>query len=65
MNVLIVGGYGIFTSQLIEKFNKEGWEVYLLTGSKNPTRRHPYVFEQYDFTYDTDSIKEIIDSAAP
>lgn len=65
MNVLIVGGYNVFVSQLIEKFNKEGWEVYLLTGSKNPTRRHHYVFEQYDFPYDTDSIKEIIDSAAP
>lgn len=65
MNVLIVGGYSVFVSQLIEKFNKEGWEVYLLTGSKNPTHRHPYVFEQYDFRYDADSIKEIIDSAAP
>ncbi len=65
MNVLIVGGYNVFVSQLIEKFNKEGWEVYLMTGSKNPTRRHPYVFEQYDFRYDTDSIKEIMDSASP
>ena len=65
MNVLIVGGYNVFVSQLIEKFNKEGWEVYLFTGSKNPTGRHPYVFEQYDFPYDTDSVKEILDSAAP
>lgn len=65
VNVLIVGGYNVFVSQLIEKFNKEGWEVYLLTGSKHPTGHHPYVFEQYDFPYDSDSIKEIIDSAAP
>ncbi len=65
MNVLIVGGYSVFVSQLIEKFNKEGWEVYLLSGNKNPSRRHPYVFEQYDFRYDTDSIKEILDSASP
>lgn len=65
MNILIVGGYSVFVSQLIEKFNKEGWEVYQLTGSKHPTRRHPYVVEQYDFPYDTDSIKEILDSAAP
>lgn len=65
MKVLIVGGYNIFVSQLIEKFNKEGWEVYVLTGSDHSTRRHPYVFEQYDFRYDTDSIKEIIDSASP
>lgn len=65
MNVLIIGGGSVFVSQLIEKFNKEGWEVCLLTGSRNPTRRHPYVFEQYDFPYDTDSIKEIIDSASP
>ena len=65
MNVLIVGGYSVFVSQLIEKFNKEGWEVYLLTGSKHPSGRHAYVFEQYDFPYDSESIKEIIDSAAP
>ena len=65
MNILIVGGYSVFVSQLIEKFNKERWEVYQLTGSKHPTRRHPYVVEQYDFPYDTDSIKEILDSAAP
>lgn len=65
MNILIVGGYSVFVSQLIEKFNKEGWEVYHLTGSKHPTRRHPYIIEQYDFPYDTDSIKEILDSASP
>ena len=65
MNILIVGGYNVFVSQLIEKFNKEGWEVYLLTGSRHATHRHPYVIEQYDFPYDTDSIKEILDSAAP
>ena len=35
MNVLIVGGHNVFVSQLIEKFNKEGWEVYLLTGSRD------------------------------
>lgn len=65
MKVLIAGGYNVFVSQLIEKFHKEGWEVYLLTGSKKPSRRHAYVFEQYDFSYNSDSIKEIIDSASP
>lgn len=65
MNVLIVGGYNVFVSQLIEKFNKEGWEVYQLTGSRHAQRRHPYVFEQYDFPYGSESIKEIVDSAAP
>lgn len=65
MNVLIVGGGSVFVSQLIEKFNKEGWEVYHFTGSRKSAGRHPYVFEKYDFPYDTDSVKEIIDSAAP
>lgn len=65
MKVLIVGGNSVFISHLIEKFNKEGWEVYHLTGSKNPSHRHAYVFEKYDFLYDSDSIKEIVDSASP
>lgn len=65
MKVLIAGGYNVFVSQLVEKFKKEGWEVYLLTGTKTPGRRHPYVFEQYDFPYSSESIKEIIDSASP
>lgn len=65
MKVLIVGGNSVFTSHLIEKFNKEGWEVYHLTGNKNPSHRHAYVFEKYDFLYDSDSIKEIVDSASP
>lgn len=33
LKVLIVGKYSVFVSQLIEKYDKEGWEVYLLTGS--------------------------------
>lgn len=65
MKVLIIGGSNVFTGQLVEKFNKEGWEVYLLTGYKHHTKRHKYVFEQYDFQYDSDSIKEVIDSASP
>lgn len=65
MKVLIVGKYGTFVSQLIEKFNKEGWEVYLLTGEKRSERHYPYVFESYNFKYDGDSVKNIIDSSSP
>lgn len=65
MKVFIAGGYNVFVSQLVEKFNKEGWEVHLLTGTKSQGKRHPGVFEQYDFPYDSDSIKDVLDSATP
>lgn len=65
MKVLIVGKYGFFVSRLIEKYNKEGWEVYLLTGDAHSHSRYAHVFEVYNFKYDTDSIKSIIESASP
>lgn len=65
LKVLIVGKYSVFVSQLIEKYDKEGWEVYLLTGSNKKNRRYKNVFEQYDFQYNTDSVKNVIDSASP
>ncbi len=65
MKVLITGKYGTFVSQLVEKFNKEGWEVYLLTDEKSSVRHYPHVFETYQFRYDSDSIKNIIDSSSP
>lgn len=65
MKVLIVGRYSIFVSQLIEKYNKEGWEVYLLAGNNKTVKRYKNVFEQYNFEYNRDSVKNVIDSASP
>lgn len=62
--VLIVGGYGTFTNELINKFYKENWRIYTLISGKKHTK-HEHVFEQFLFDYVSDSIKEIIESCRP
>ncbi|MDF2484400.1 MAG: hypothetical protein K0R46_568 [Herbinix sp.] len=63
-SILIVGSYCTFINELIRKFYKENWRIYTLTSNK--TRIKPmHVFEQYQFRYDSDSVKEIINSCRP
>lgn len=65
MNILLIGGPGNITNALLEKINKEGDRVYVLTGSE--VKRHTYkrLFEQYSFSYESNSIKEIFESILP
>ena len=65
MKILIAGQYSAFVDQLISKFNKENWDVFYLTGTEKYHVRYRGVFEQYNFRFDSDSIKNIIDSASP
>lgn len=64
MEVLLIGS-GRLADALINKLNKNGDRVYLLTGQreKRPTRQR--VFEQYDFPYDSDSVGDIYNSVKP
>lgn len=63
-SILIIGSYCTFTNELIHKFHKENWRIYTLTSGKK--RMKPmHVFEQYNFRYDSDNIKEIINSCCP
>ena len=63
-SILIVGSYGTFTNELIHKFYKENWRIYTLISNKK-LLKPAHVFEQYVFNYDSDSIKEIINSCRP
>ena len=65
MNVLLIGGSGSFTNNLIIKMNKEGHRVYLLTGSRYSKEPYQKVFERYDFTYDSTCLNEIFESIKP
>ena len=65
MVVFLVGGEGRFMDAMINRLNKDGHRVYLLTGSRNGRTSYQKVFEKYNFTYDSDSIKEIFASANP
>ncbi len=50
---------------VINKLNKEGHRVYVLTGTQHRVWRYPNVFEKYHFPYDSDSLQEIFDSVSP
>ena len=65
MIAFLIGGEGRFMDAMINKLNKDGHRVYLLTGTKNSHTSYQKVFEKYNFEYDSDSIREILVSANP
>lgn len=65
MKVFIVGKYNTFTEALIRKLHKENDKVYVLTGENYHGDKPHAVFEQYTFSYSSDSIVEILDSVQP
>ncbi|MCI8326660.1 MAG: NAD-dependent epimerase/dehydratase family protein [Lachnospiraceae bacterium] len=65
MNILLVGGAGAVINTVINKLNKEGHRVYVLTGNENKIFSYHKVFEKYDFSYESPSLKEIFESVNP
>ncbi|WP_033166590.1 sugar nucleotide-binding protein [Clostridium sp. KNHs205] len=63
-SILIVGSYGSFTNELINKFYKENWRIYTLICNKKLIKP-AHVFEQYVFKYDSDSVRTLINSSRP
>lgn len=63
-SILIVGSYGTFTNEMINKFYKENWRIYTLISNKK-LDKPAHVFEQYVFNYDSDSVKALISSSRP
>ena len=57
MIAFLIGGEGRFMDAMINKLNKDGHRVYLLTGTKNSHTSYQKVFEKYNFEYDSDSIR--------
>lgn len=64
MEVLLIGN-GRLTEALIDRLNKNGDRVYLLTGQRENHHMRQRVFEKYNFPYDNDSVKDIFDSVKP
>ena len=52
MIAFLIGGEGRFMDAMINKLNKDGHRVYLLTGTKNSHTSYQKVFEKYNFEYD-------------
>lgn len=62
---MLIGGTGNITNAILEKLSKEGDRVYVLTGCDVKKHTYKHVFEQYSFSYESDSIKEIFESVSP
>lgn len=65
MTVLLIGGSSRFMDSVIDKMNKSGHQVYLLTGRKDKRSSYKRVFEKYNFEYNTESIEDIFKSIRP
>lgn len=65
MDVMLVGGVSPMMKKLSTKLYKEGHRIFVLTGSRNPTKHYEHVFERYDFSYSADSVKEVFRSVNP
>ena len=62
MKILIAGMYNAFVNELIKKFDKENDKLYVLTGEHYHGKKPHRVFEQYTFSYTSNSVLEILDS---
>ena len=50
------------TETLIDRLNKNGDRVYLLTGQRENTPLRQKVFEKYNYAYDDESVKDVFES---
>ena len=65
MNILLAGGSSKIMDAMIDKLNKGGHRVYLLTGQKEKKNSYRHVFERYNFLYSDDNIFLIMESVKP
>jgi len=65
MNILLIGGCSNFINSLINKLNKEGHRIYLLTGDRYEKSPYQKVFEKYRFEYNAGCISDIFESINP
>lgn len=63
--VVLLTGSGVLVNALIDKLNKNAHRVYVLTGRKENHFSYSRVFEKYNFTYESGSVKNILDSIKP
>lgn len=64
MEVLLIGN-GRMAEAMIDRLNKNGDRIYLLTGQRENRTMRQHVFEKYNFSYEDDSIKDIFESIKP
>lgn len=61
----MIGGASNLMDGLINKLNKEGNRIYILTGNRLKTEKYEKVFEKYNFPYESESVKDVFESVNP
>lgn len=65
MDILLVGGIDSLMGAVIDKLNKEGHRIYVLTEKRFQSGASRKVFEYYYFPYESDSLGEVFASVNP
>ena len=65
MDVLLAGGAGFLMDSMVDKLNKEGHRVFILSGNSFAKNKQTRAFEQYNFPYDSPVLQEVIESMNP
>ncbi len=65
MKIVLIGGANSLMNSLINKLNKEGHRVCLLTGSAYKQDGYGKVFETYNFAYSSVSLCDVFESINP
>jgi nucleoside-diphosphate-sugar epimerase len=65
MKVLIIGQYNTVIDSIIQKLSKERIKIYVLTGGHDTHNKYRKVYEQYNFSYTNNCIKEVFESVQP
>lgn len=65
MDVLLIGKASSFLQLLVNKLDKEGCRIFLLTEETKKVRGYRKVFETYRFAYDSACVADIFESVKP
>lgn len=65
MNILLVGKSSHFLQLIVEKLDKEGHRIFLLTEEPKTVHISKKIFETYHFSYDDSCIREVLSSIQP
>ena len=65
MNILLVGKSSHFLQLIVEKLDKEGHRIFLLTEEPKTVHTSRKIFETYHFSYDDSCIREVLSSIQP
>lgn len=66
MKILLFSNYDVFGKSIISRMQKEGHQVFVVTGNREKRQKAPrQVFQEYIFPFDSESIEQVIQTVQP